>query len=127
MLVAKVHIGKKIKEVVKESHLSAIKLASMLNMKRDNIYKIYGKDYVDTSLLRKISEVLQHDFFKYYSQELSMVSDPKEPIGFVTREELNDVQRSLENTIQTELRKIREELVLQKNSYTKKKISRKKK
>lgn len=63
----KIHIGKKIKEAVKKSGMSVTEFAARINYSRRNIYSIFGKQSVDTSLLIKISEVLEQDFFTHYN------------------------------------------------------------
>ncbi|MFI5164812.1 MAG: helix-turn-helix transcriptional regulator [Bacteroidia bacterium] len=63
----KMHIGKKIKEAVKRSGMSVTEFASKINYSRRNIYSIFEKESVDTSLLTKISDVLEQDFFAHYS------------------------------------------------------------
>ena len=67
----KMHIGKKIQEAVKRSGMSVTEFAEKINYSRRNIYSIFDKESIDTSLLVKISEVLGHDFFSHYN------SDPK--------------------------------------------------
>ena len=63
----KMHIGKKIREAVKKSGMSVTEFAEKINYSRRNIYSIFNKESVDTSLLIKISEVLEQDFFVHYS------------------------------------------------------------
>ena len=63
----KMHIGKKIKEAVKKSGMSVTEFATRINYSRRNIYSIFEKESLDTSLLIKISEVLEQDFFTHYS------------------------------------------------------------
>lgn len=63
----KIHIGKKIKEAVKKSGMSVTEFAAKINYSRRNIYSIFEKESVDTSLLIKISEVLEQDFFTHYN------------------------------------------------------------
>lgn len=63
----KIHIGKKIKEAVKRSGISVTEFAAKINYSRRNIYSIFEKESVDTSLLIKISEVLEQDFFTHYN------------------------------------------------------------
>ena len=65
--VMKRHIGKIIKEVVKTSGMSVTEFAKKINYSRRNIYSIFEKASLDTSLLAKISEVLQKDFFVHYN------------------------------------------------------------
>ena len=61
------HLGKSIKEAVKTSGLSVTEFAAKINCSRRNIYAIFEKESIDTSLLVKIGEVLGHNFFTHYS------------------------------------------------------------
>ena len=63
--MAKIHIGKKIREVVDKSAFTIVEFAKAINLSRDGAYKIFAKEYIDTDQLKKISETLQHDFFNY--------------------------------------------------------------
>ncbi len=63
----KMHIGEKIKDAVKKSGMSVTTFAARINYSRRNIYSIFEKESIDTSLLEKISTVLEHDFFVHYS------------------------------------------------------------
>ena len=62
----KVHIGKKIKEAVKRSGISVTEFAEKINYSRRNIYSIFEKESIDTALLSKINQVLEHNFFIYF-------------------------------------------------------------
>lgn len=63
------HIGQRIKEVMKAKKISAVKVAKELSCERTNLYNIFDREDVNTSLLRKLSIVLNHDFFKELSKE----------------------------------------------------------
>ena len=65
--MAKIHIGKKIKDVWKASRLKGTEFASSINKDRQVIYDIFKRETIDTGLLQKIGKVLDHDFFSYYS------------------------------------------------------------
>lgn len=67
--MAKVHIGKKIKEVIDNSPVSVTDFASRINRSRDIAYKIFKRETIDTALLQQISKVLDHNFFRYYGNE----------------------------------------------------------
>lgn len=41
-------------------------LAAQICCNRDNIYKIFRRQHIDTDLLLKISVALNIDFFQYY-------------------------------------------------------------
>ena len=44
-------------------------LASKLFYERTNIYSIFKRESIDTQLLLRILKLLNHNFFKYYSNE----------------------------------------------------------
>jgi hypothetical protein len=93
--VSKIHIGKKIKEVAKKLKVGPTKLGDIIGMSRDGVYKVYRKDYIDTTLLRKFSEALKHDFFKDLSEGLT-VADPEESMGFATKSEVKHVEQKVD-------------------------------
>lgn len=64
-------IGEKIKERLDAESISVTDFAKKLSCSRTNVYKLYGKDNIDCGLLLRISRILHHDFFKYYSEMLS--------------------------------------------------------
>lgn len=63
-----IHIGHIIRDVVKEKGLSVTEFGRRINTHRRNVYDIFERQSVDTSLLIKIGKVLGHDFFSYYYQ-----------------------------------------------------------
>lgn len=65
-----VDIGQKIKEVFDARNKKLTDFADELGTVRQNVYRIFKKQHLDTGLLLKISQVLDHNFFQYY------VSDP---------------------------------------------------
>lgn len=65
-----IHIGKEIQHRLHEEDKSAIWLAQQLSCTRSNIYKIFAKQSIDTDLLLRISNILNHDFFKLYKKEI---------------------------------------------------------
>lgn len=65
-----IHIGKEIQHRLYEEGKSAIWLAQQLSCTRSNIYKIFAKQSIDTDLLLRISNILNHDFFKLYKKEI---------------------------------------------------------
>lgn len=64
------HIGKLIRQKMEERHQTVVWLSRQLSCSRNNVYKIFDKYSIDTGVLVKISEVLEFDFFKYYSEEV---------------------------------------------------------
>lgn len=55
---------------MEERHQTVVWLSKQLSCSRNNVYKIFDKYSIDTGVLVKISEVLEFDFFKYYSEEV---------------------------------------------------------
>src|SRR3954468_24301965 len=62
----KVEIGHKIKEVFDSQNMKLTDFADELGTVRQNVYRIFRKRHLDTGLLLKISQVLNHNFFEYY-------------------------------------------------------------
>jgi hypothetical protein len=66
----KIHIGKLIRERLNENGQSASWLARKVHCDCSNFNKILRKDHIDTQLLLHISEVMNINFFDYYSDWL---------------------------------------------------------
>ena len=64
------HIGKLIKEQMEKQGKTVVWFARELSCSRTNIYKIFEKSSIDTSLLMRISVILQYNFFVDYMDEL---------------------------------------------------------
>lgn len=88
-----VEIGQKIKQVFDSRNMKLTEFADELGTVRQNVYRIFKKRHVDTGLLLKISQVLDHNFFQYY---ITQPGDPEdEKIKFL-RTETSDYQKQLE-------------------------------
>ena len=97
-----IHIGKKIKEVVDKSPLSVTALAVRINRTRTVVYDIFERATIDTGLLQKIGNVLEHDFFHYYNHESPWIAKEdkgnyirKNELLSVINEELQSCKRQL--------------------------------
>lgn len=66
------HIGNEIKRVMKEQGRSVTWLSHQLYCDRTNIYKIFSKSSIDTTLLLRISIALNHNFFNYLNRYYSV-------------------------------------------------------
>lgn len=62
------HIGKLIKAELARQGRSITWLAEQLNYSRQYVYKIFARKWIYTDLLLKISDILDYDFFKCYSE-----------------------------------------------------------
>ncbi|MBO5296726.1 MAG: helix-turn-helix transcriptional regulator [Candidatus Homeothermus sp.] len=65
------HIGLHIKQKLKEDGHSVTWFASKICCSRANVYKIFEKENIDIDLLKRICNVLNHDFFKDLSDSFS--------------------------------------------------------
>src|SRR5690349_21319928 len=99
--MSKVHIGKKIKEVWKNSRMKGTEFAASINRDRQVIYDIYKRESIDTDLLKQISKVLKHDFFSYYRDDLPVAMEPKTSYEFATKEEFENLRRLVEKLTKT--------------------------
>lgn len=61
------HIGNLIKEVLQRQGRSITWLGKQLGCSRQNIYKILSRPWIYTDMLLKISDLLDYDFFKSFS------------------------------------------------------------
>ncbi|MBL8002882.1 MAG: hypothetical protein JNL05_13080 [Flavobacteriales bacterium] len=79
------HIGKRIKKVfdAQVPKVPVTAFADAIGRSRKNVYDIFKQPSVDTRLLKKISEVLKHDFFQYlgHQDKAGTVAEPQERYG----------------------------------------------
>lgn len=68
-----VNIGKIIEEELRRQERSVTWLSRKLHCDRRNVYDIFTRQYIDTGLLFRISEVLGTDFFVYFSKALQSI------------------------------------------------------
>lgn len=64
--VITINIGEKVQQVFEQKGLKLSDFADQLGTVRQNVYRIFKKHELDTGLLIKISQVLEHNFFQYY-------------------------------------------------------------
>jgi hypothetical protein len=72
-----VEIGHKIREVFDHQNMKLTDFADELGTVRQNVYRIFKKRHLDTGLLLKISQVLNHNFFQYYVAPTENTSSPQ--------------------------------------------------
>lgn len=65
-----IHVGNMIKQVVEEQGRSIAWIARNLHCHRSNVYKIFEKADLNSDLIFRLSQILQHDFFADLSKEL---------------------------------------------------------
>jgi hypothetical protein len=96
------HIGKQIRQHLEEKGMTKSEFSRRINTSPQNIYGIFRRKSIDTNLLQTISQVLEFDFFQYYTS--GMAGDPqsdKPTKDFRTMQQLLQENESLkkENTI----------------------------
>lgn len=65
-------VGKRVKDVLKQKHLTVSWLAEQVPCDRSNIYNIFRKNDISTALLRRFCEVLEYNFFKELSDTVEV-------------------------------------------------------
>ena len=70
-MVNNIDIGKMIESELKRQGKTVSWLARELGTTRMACYRIFGKQSIDTEVLRRASLILKHDFFKVYSNNIS--------------------------------------------------------
>lgn len=67
------HIGTRIRDVLmhQSREHTVTWLSKKLNCHRVNVYDIFNRSTIDTELLKRISIVLDHDFFQDLSADLN--------------------------------------------------------
>jgi transcriptional regulator with XRE-family HTH domain len=87
--IPEVQIGSRVQEVFESRNMKLSDLADQLGTVRQNVYRIFKKKDLDTGLLIKISEVLDHNFFHYYKTPEPSVDHPLD-------KELSDARSQME-------------------------------
>ena len=59
-----IHIGKHIKAKLKEQGRTTVWLAAQIPCTPNHLYKVYAKRSVNTDLLKRISHILNYNFFE---------------------------------------------------------------
>lgn len=65
-----IHIGELIEQELRKQERTVTWFANKLYCERTNVYSIFKRESIDTTLLLRISEILHHNFFDYYIKEL---------------------------------------------------------
>jgi len=66
-----IHIGKNIECELRRQERTVAWFARKLYCNRQNVYDIFKRESIDTTLLRRISTILGHDFFKDLSDSMN--------------------------------------------------------
>ena len=97
-----IHIGEKIKQRAKEFRMGPTELGKLVSTSKQNVYGIYKRKSIDSEMLRKLSNVLDYDFFQHYQVETTSIA--AEPTATylkkhkqVPLEEYNKLKKELED------------------------------
>ena len=71
------HIGREIEHKYKESGIKLSEFAKRLNTSPRNIYDIFERSDIKTDQLKKISEVLNYNFFLLYNKSADLIKEPE--------------------------------------------------
>lgn len=99
-------IGERIKAIFDARQMKLKDFAEEIGVARQNIYRIFEKDSIDTDLLIKISSVLDHNFFMYFE---SNESNKKTGSSQFDKGETESLQKELD-FINNELRLAKKEI-----------------
>ena len=70
-----VHIGEEIRKELYRQERTISWFARKLFCDRSNVYDIFKRKSIDTDLLMRISNILEYDFFSYYTNSLKEKKD----------------------------------------------------
>ena len=71
------HMGKLVKQKVKDKQLTPGKFGEMINTSRTNVYSIFSREEIRLDLLKLISKKLDYDFLQHISfQDKEMKKQP---------------------------------------------------
>ncbi|MBQ9076223.1 MAG: XRE family transcriptional regulator [Muribaculaceae bacterium] len=65
-----IHIGQLIQQELYRQERTPAWLAKKINCERPNVYYIFRQESINTDMLLRISQALNHNFFKYYSSHI---------------------------------------------------------
>lgn len=66
-----IHIGQLIEQELRQQGRTVSWFARNLYCERANVYHIFKRQSIDTELLLRISKLLNHDFFSYYTEQVN--------------------------------------------------------
>lgn len=64
MKINELHIGKLIKDIVREKGIKDVDFAKLIHRSKQNVYDMYKRSDMEVKLLLTCSEVLDHNFFE---------------------------------------------------------------
>lgn len=71
-------IGKLIEKEVRKKQMSITAFADRICCKRNNVYDIFKRSTIDIVQLKRISQVLEHNFFKDLADDVELICDSED-------------------------------------------------
>lgn len=71
----KMTIGELIKYEVLKQQISITQFAKLIHCKRNNVYNIFERPSIDILLLKRISKVLNRNFFKDIAEDINLINE----------------------------------------------------
>lgn len=68
-------IGELIKYEVLKQQISITQFAKLIHCKRNNVYNIFERPSIDILLLKRISKVLNRNFFKDIAEDINLINE----------------------------------------------------
>lgn len=103
-------IGKIIEQRLREKGYPIAAFAKKLNTERSNVYNIFKRDTIDTGLLQKIGEILDHDFFQYFISDRTKTEIVNNKSNFyLFNNELSSMKQKIE-ALEEEIKELRSRL-----------------
>lgn len=71
------HIGKMLKQVLRNKNLSAEELGHLIGRSNPTVYDMFRREHIHPKLLEKISSALKHDMFQYLRTDENSAAEKK--------------------------------------------------
>lgn len=101
------HLGKILRQLLKEKSMTAKQLGGMIDRDYRSVCDMFRRQHLNTELLEKISQALNHDMFQYLYDAGSSPADKK------LQEKLSELEKQIQQ-LQTENGYLKEIVRLQK-------------
>ena len=73
-------IGELIKYEVLKQQISITQFAKLIHCKRNNVYNIFERPSIDILLLKRISKVLNRNFFKDIAEDINLINENEDSL-----------------------------------------------
>lgn len=74
-MITQKSIGEIIEKEVRKQKIPIIRFAELISCQRNNVYDLFKRSKIDIILLKRISEVLNHNFFQDLANDLDLINE----------------------------------------------------